>query len=222
MTAPKIDIEKSPDAQSVNSGAMATFTIKVKNTGDVPLTGVHVSDLFSPDCNRSPAQIAADPNSNGTSTLAPDETYEYTCTTSALLAAFTNTATATGTPPVGADVTDSDTADVSIESLSTTQDFVPNDSATLGGLVNTPNGKLRFKLYKGDCVDGNLVYDSQDVPVTANGSYGTTNTEKLSSLLGSSNTAGTYNWQVTYSGDTHGNADIVGACGTEKFTVDNG
>ena len=38
-------------------------------------------------------------------------------------------------------------------------------------------------------------------------------------LLGAG-TAGTYKWQVTYSGDVNNPAN-VGSCGTERFTVNN-
>jgi hypothetical protein len=57
--------------------------------------------------------------------------------------------------------------------------------------------------------------------VSANGSYQTTNSTDLKTLLGGSGTAGTYKWQVTYKGDAT-NPTNTGACGTEQFTVTNG
>ncbi|MEN3340634.1 MAG: hypothetical protein V7644_38 [Actinomycetota bacterium] len=99
---PAITIDKSPDGQSVTSGGTVTFTIKVTNTGDVDLTNVTVVDLLTPSCNKLIGSLL-----QGASTT-------YTCTTDALTASFTNLATVTGTPPVGSDVTASDTAPVTV------------------------------------------------------------------------------------------------------------
>ena len=67
---------------------------------------------------------------------------------------------------------------------------------------------------------------TQTVNVNGDGSYQTANTQLISALnqakFGSSATNGTYNWQLTYSGDTNGNADINGDCGTESFTITAG
>ena len=100
MRSPAIDIQKTPDTQTVASGGTATFTIVVTNTGNVTLTNVSVSDPLAPDCNET------------IGTLAPGASSNYTCTHT-VTAAFTNTATATGTSPTGT-VTDSDTAVVSL------------------------------------------------------------------------------------------------------------
>jgi len=82
---PAIGIEKSPDGQSVTSGDTVTFTIKVTNTGDVDLTNVTVTDPLTPSCDKA--------------TLA---------------ASFANVASVTGHPPVGPDVTASDSAPVTV------------------------------------------------------------------------------------------------------------
>jgi uncharacterized repeat protein (TIGR01451 family) len=99
---PAIEITKTPDSQMVRSGSTADFTIVVTNTGDVPLTDVTVMDALAPDCN---ATLGA---------LAPDESEDYACSRANVTADFTNSATATGTPPVGSDVSDTDTALVDV------------------------------------------------------------------------------------------------------------
>jgi len=99
---PSIAIEKSPDGQSVTSGGTVSFTIKVTNTGDVDLANVAVSDPLTGSC------------ANTIGALLQGASTTYTCTTDALTASFTNLATATGTPPVGPDVTASDTAPVTV------------------------------------------------------------------------------------------------------------
>src|SRR5262249_32956288 len=102
-----------PNDQTVVSGGTATFSITVSNAGDATLTGVHVDDALAPDCARTAAQIAAI-QPHGSSTFAQGDSVTYQCTQPHVTAAYTNTATATGTPPVGADVTDDDIANVTV------------------------------------------------------------------------------------------------------------
>jgi uncharacterized repeat protein (TIGR01451 family) len=99
---PAIAIEKSPDGQSVTRGGTVSFTIKVTNTGDVDLTNVTVADPLTGSCAKT------------LGTLLQGASTSYTCTTDALSDSFTNVATATGTPPVGPDVSASDTAPVTV------------------------------------------------------------------------------------------------------------
>ena len=102
VIAPAIDIQKTPDLQTIVSGGDTTFTITVSNIGDVDLANAAVSDPLAPECDGAVGDLAA-----GAST-------SYTCTLAGVVAGFTNTATVTGTDPVGSDITDSDTADVAV------------------------------------------------------------------------------------------------------------
>ncbi|MFL5797025.1 MAG: hypothetical protein ACJ77A_03710, partial [Actinomycetota bacterium] len=220
IQVPSIEVLKDPDSQSTVSGNTVTFTIKVTNTGDTTLTNVHVTDAQAPDCARTAAEIAAD---RGSSTFAPGATYTYTCTSLVLTAPLDNVATACGDPPFGDQVCDDDHGKVGLEHLSSYQDFVPNDFGELSveGSTVALNGDLTFALYKGNCTAQNQLF-TETADVTGVGQYGTTNTKTLTDLIGSNNTDGTYNWKLTYSGDTNGNADINGACGTENFAITNG
>jgi uncharacterized repeat protein (TIGR01451 family) len=215
---PSILVEKDPDSQSTVSGGTVTFTIKVTNTGDVALTNVTVTDPLSTNCNHTIGSLAANDGAPG----GPDE-FTYTCTSPALDAPLDNVATACGNPPVGQQVCDDDHGKVGIEHLSSYQDLIPNDFATLSVEGNTValDGGLTFALYKGACTVANHLF-TVTVPVSGAGDYHTANAQLLSALLGSNLTAGTYNWQLTYSGDTNGVPDINGACGTENFTITNG
>jgi uncharacterized repeat protein (TIGR01451 family) len=214
---PSIEVLKDPDTPAVVSGDTATFTIKVTNTGDVDLSGVAVTDPLSPDCNHTIGFLAA-----GSSTT-------YQCTTPALTAPLDNVATACGTPPVGSQVCDDDHGQVGIEHLKSHSDFVPNDFATItleGTGLQPLNGHITFRLYKGTCTGSNQIY-FETVNVAGDGTYHSNNVATLLSALnqakfGSSDTGGTYRWDIDYSGDTHGNAAINGTCGTESFTVTNG
>src|SRR5262249_1675834 len=97
---PEITITKATSTPAILTGGTAAFTITVKNTGAVPLTGVQVTDAQAAGCARTPAQIAAIPP-HSSSTFDPGDSVSYSCTVSGVTSSFTNSATATGTPPVG-------------------------------------------------------------------------------------------------------------------------
>ena len=105
--SPAIDIDKTAgngvdDSQSLVAGGTATFQITVTNTGNVTLTGVAVTDALAPLC----ATLAP-------VTLAPGASISaYTCELADVQSSFINSATATGSPPAGDDVSDTDTSDV--------------------------------------------------------------------------------------------------------------
>ncbi|WP_409184209.1 hypothetical protein F9C11_07780 [Amycolatopsis sp. VS8301801F10] len=84
---PEIVIMKDAQPYEVRQGDKVTFSLLVRNVGDVPLTAVSVVDDRTPACAH---QIPS---------LAPDAQIEYQCTITAGAAGFTNTAKATGTDP---------------------------------------------------------------------------------------------------------------------------
>jgi uncharacterized repeat protein (TIGR01451 family) len=96
-----IDIAKTPDNQSIPTGGAAVFTITVRNTGNVTLQDVVVSDVLAPACNRSVGSLAV-----GAST-------SYTCTL-VVSSDLVNTAAVIGRAPDGSTVSDSDTAAVDV------------------------------------------------------------------------------------------------------------
>ncbi|WP_170265680.1 IPTL-CTERM sorting domain-containing protein [Thiohalocapsa marina] len=108
VIAPAITIVKTPDSQTVTSGGTASFTIRVTNTGDVTLTDVQISDDSTSACAKTSTDIA------GLGSLVSAAYVEYTCESSALTASFVNTASVSATPPVGAAVTDDDSAAVNV------------------------------------------------------------------------------------------------------------
>ncbi|GAB4184804.1 MAG: hypothetical protein Tsb002_08100 [Wenzhouxiangellaceae bacterium] len=100
-----MSVTKSPATQNVVAGGTATFTISVANTSTVDLTGIIVDD---PQCTTLTGPMGDD----GDNILEPPETWTYTCTVTNVLADFTNSVTVTATPPFGANLVESDTADV--------------------------------------------------------------------------------------------------------------
>ena len=102
IAGPGILLEKDPATQTVLVGSDVTFTITVTNIGNVDLSGVVVADGLVPACDST---IGA---------LARGASASYICVAPAVPADFTNSATATGTPPIGPDVESTDTALVDV------------------------------------------------------------------------------------------------------------
>ena len=105
VIAPSINISKNAegaDVQQVTSGSNVTFTIRVENDGDVPLTNVMVSDPNAPGCD------------NTIGNLAVGQVVTYTCTVNNVTSDFINVANATGDDPNGDPTTDSDPSTVDV------------------------------------------------------------------------------------------------------------
>ena len=75
----------------------------MRNTGGVPLSNVTVTDNVP---GVTPVYISGDTNNN--SLLDLTEVWLFRATGIAVLGQYANTGTATGTPPTGPNVTDSD------------------------------------------------------------------------------------------------------------------
>jgi uncharacterized repeat protein (TIGR01451 family) len=225
---PGIKVTKTPHAQQIAPDGTATWNIRVENTGNVTLTNVHTTDAYAPDCVRTSTQIAAIAPHNS-STFAPGDFVVYSCSKAHITTADTNVVVACGTFTAADDTCDNSSATLGARSgsviiASTEQNFVPNDSFTVSGL-GSPNGSVTFKLYKDTvCTDNTKKILDQSVTVNANGTFGTTNTNDLKTLLTNASlapaTGGTYSWLVTYD-DANNAQDFTIACGTEKFVVTN-
>jgi hypothetical protein len=99
--------------------------------------------------------------------------------------------------------------------LSTAQNLLPNDNATLSGATSNAGGTITFDLFSpSDATCSGTPALTQTVNVNGNGTYSTTNTTFLAS------DEGTWRWQVTYSGDAN-NEGSTSACGVERFTITN-
>jgi hypothetical protein len=99
--------------------------------------------------------------------------------------------------------------------MSTAQNLLPNDDATLSGATSNAGGTITFDLFNpGNATCLGTPDFTQTVNVNGNGTYSTTNTTFKAS------TEGTWRWQVTYSGDAN-NQSSTSACGVERFTIAN-
>jgi len=100
--------------------------------------------------------------------------------------------------------------------ISTAQNLIPNDDATITGATSTAGGTVTFRLFApGDTTCSGTVQFTQTVNVSGNGTYSTTNSTFIAS------TSGTWRWKVVYSGDAN-NSGTTSACGVENFTIVNG
>jgi uncharacterized repeat protein (TIGR01451 family) len=128
VLVPGIDIQKTPDVQTVVEGDAATFTIIVTNTGQTDLFNVTVTDPLAPACDNT---IGSLPVGSGPVT--------YTCTAPASVS-FTNTATVDAVDPLDKPVGDSDTADVVALVRSNIEGTIAHDVAGDGAIDGSDIG----------------------------------------------------------------------------------
>ena len=114
-STPLIEVVKTlKTGTPVRAGDPVVWTVTVKNTGNVTLTNVTVTDALSGATVVTPCGFSAP-----IATFAPNASVScdvsYAVTQANVDAgSVTNTASATGTPPVGANVTDSDSNKVTV------------------------------------------------------------------------------------------------------------
>lgn len=112
VIAPGIEIVKTPDLQIVDSGDDASFTLTVRNLGDVELSNVAVAD---PQCDT----LTGPSGDNGDGVLQTAETWTYSCTIDNVTDGFINSATVTGETPTGGVATAADSAKVILSGAQT-------------------------------------------------------------------------------------------------------
>ncbi len=157
--SPAVSIEKTANPTTVTAaGQRVTYTFALKNTGNVTLSSVGVSDAeASPALGSSLGPISCTTGSNGAVTLAAGATGSCSATYTVSQAdmdngSITDTAKATGTPPSGPEVNASSTATVTATQsagISLTSTPNPTTVTAVGqtltytfGLKNTGNVTL--------------------------------------------------------------------------------
>ena len=99
--------------------------------------------------------------------------------------------------------------------VSTAQTLLPNDAFTLSSATTNAGGHITFSLYiPSDTTCAGPAAFTQQVDVSGNGTYSTTNTAYFVT------TVGTWRWESVYSGDTN-NKSVTSVCGTERFSIAN-
>jgi hypothetical protein len=101
-------------------------------------------------------------------------------------------------------------------SATTTENLLPNDSATITGLTSNAGGTITFNLYQDDnTCSGTPVYTSGQMNVS--GSQSTYNTSNTTFFVSGNHT---WYWQAVYSGDSN-NTQFKTSCSAETFTIVN-
>ena len=101
-------------------------------------------------------------------------------------------------------------------SMTTAQNLIPNDAATISGTTSNAGGTVTFNLFSpSDATCSGTPALTQQVTVNGDGTYKTTNSTFIASDTGE------WRWQVIYSGDAN-NTGTTSACGVENFTITNG
>lgn len=163
---PNIDLEKTPEDQTIQAGDDAEFTLRVKNTGDLDLTNITVTDTF---CDGAVPTL--EDQSDGDSTLSPNEVWEYSCVRSNVSADFVNMASVTALDPANTLVSDSEDAVVNVIQPDLTMDKRPDEQSVLQGgtaiffidVTNTGDADLTEVSVSDALCDADPVLDSGDL-----------------------------------------------------------
>ena len=96
-------------------------------------------------------------------------------------------------------------------SMTTAQNVIPNDAATISGTTANAGGTVTFSLFSpGDANCSGTPALTQTLNVNGNGTYKTTNSAFIASDTGE------WRWQVIYSGDANNNGTTL-ACGFDVY-----
>jgi uncharacterized repeat protein (TIGR01451 family) len=126
---PSIAIDKGPSSQVVIHGSTVSFSIAITNTGDVALQNVAVTDALAPDCSHT------------IGTLTAGQSTSYTCSLANARTNFTNSATVTSQGPLSSNPAASDTAAVTVRTLTEAPWLDPGWSYRRPVLVSCPCGR---------------------------------------------------------------------------------
>ena len=127
---PAIDLEKTPENQTILAGANAQFTMRIKNTGDLDLHNVILTDAF---CDGGAPTLVSKGDNDANNILTPSEVWEYSCVRSAVQTDFTNTASVTALDPANKTVGDNEEALVNVIQPGMTLNKRPESQAVLKG-----------------------------------------------------------------------------------------
>ena len=120
---------------SALAGSDVPFTLEVTNPGNLALSNVTISDAR---CNATPPTLQSKHGDGTPATLDPGDNWTYTCSSHTAFSdgSLHNEATATGTPPSGPPVNDTDDADVPLRHPDISIDKTGPASVTAGATIN--------------------------------------------------------------------------------------
>ncbi len=216
----RVNISNCPSGLTTTATASATVGDPISDTAHLSSTGTPTGTitfhLYSDaNCTNEvntglqPVTVNGngDYNSGNYTPTAPG-TYYWT-------ASYSGDATHDPASTACGDANESSVVSKAAASITSSQSFYPNDSATVSANAGgTPTGSVKFTLYDGAGCTGNVLYD----PAAVNLSGGTASTNNTSVAVSSSKTV---YWKVEYSGDTSHNA--ASSCvENTQLTINNG
>ena len=154
---PSTILTKTASPTSGTAPLAVTYTYTEKNTGDVPITGVALTD---DKC--APVARGADAPGNNDNILDVGETWVFTCSVT-LTQTTTNVVTATGKDPLGGDVPERATATVTVIHPETT--LTKTASPTSGTAPLAVTYTYREKNTGDDPITGVALTDDKCAPV---------------------------------------------------------
>jgi len=205
-TADLTGTAKQPGDDGIGPGGTINATAESQEDADGTITWT----VFGPDsCVASGLTVTGSP-----ATVSGDDTYGPVSATPTAIGTYYFAASYSGDSPNTLDVShngdcsdsDQEVTVTGTASLTTAQDWLPNDTATLTGDTNL-TGDLTFELYNdGSCGDdgGTVQYDETiEVNDAASGDdFSTSNgSDPLDTFLVTEANDGSYSWLVTYVDD---------------------
>jgi hypothetical protein len=208
--------------QPGTNGPNATYP-SINATNGAPAGGTITWTVRGPDdCDPSGLTVTGSP-----ATVSGDDTYGPVSATPTAIGTYTfvatysgsspNTLGAGGSCPPGANDGDEEVTVTGEAALTTAQDWLPNDTATITG-PTALSGTATFTLFTGtDCGaggDDTIVYGPVDVPVSG-ASPQTAETANTTLVLEAD--SGGYSWLVSYDDDVL--ADPADTCETTTISI---
>lgn len=233
----QVDVTTSPSVSTIQLGAgTVTDTATVTGTGGVGTPPVPTGTVAFFVCQPSELDANGECSAGGTQVGTPVEGEDLFATTNPSQSAATSeayTPTVVGKHCWRAEYSGDDSYDATDHfdgttecftvtgraALTTAQDWLPNDTATLTGPSNL-NGMLTFTLYTGDncgLTSGAPVPNQQYVVTVSNAASGSTFPTSNTSFKVTTANAGSYSWLVHY--DDNVLADPDDRCETSTVSI---
>jgi hypothetical protein len=209
-TGPGGTINATVGSQSPAGG---TITFTVQGPDDCDASGLTVTD--------SPVTVSGDNASYGPVSATPTAIGKYTFVASYNGSSPNTLGAGPSSCPPSASDGDEEVNVGGTSSVATTQDWLPNDTATLTGDTNL-NGTLTFQLYTGNncgATSGSAVTGQLYTVIVDDDASGTSySTNNTTSFVEAD--SGTYSWKVTYDDDNLADP-AAPSCETTVLTIDD-
>ena len=198
---------------TITIGGSVTDTATL--SGGVSPTGTITFNVYGPDdatCSGTATLVSTETVDSGNGNYTSDPFTPTAVGTYRWIASYGGDANNAAVSGACNDANETVVVSLNQPSLSTTPNVLPNDSATLSGLVDPSGGTITFSLFFNAACTGDAVA-TWSSPVDANGTFTSSNTTHTVSA------DTVISWIVAYSGDAK-NAAATSGCSAEQADVD--